>query len=86
MRKYCRKRVTAVGVLDSGLLPPKKAQILMKNQFERNTIKTFFFKNGFTQKYDGTPFLRRLAGSRSLTNILGNRYFLTRQGFVWPLA
>ena len=39
MRKYCRKRVTAVGVLDSGILPPKKAQILMKNQFERNTTK-----------------------------------------------
>lgn len=40
-RKYCRKQVTAVGVLNSGFLPPKKSQILliMKNQFERITTK-----------------------------------------------
>ena len=32
------KRVTAVGVLNSGILLPKKAQIQM-NQFERNATK-----------------------------------------------
>ena len=35
------KRGTAVGVLDSGFLPPKKSQMLIKNQFERNTTKAF---------------------------------------------
>ena len=38
-KKYCRKRVTAVGVLDSGFLPPKRSQILMKNQFERSATE-----------------------------------------------
>ena len=31
--------MTAVSVLDSGILPPKKAQIQTKNQFERKTTK-----------------------------------------------
>ena len=41
-RKYCRKQVTAVGVLDSGFLSPKKSQMLMENQFERTQQKSLF--------------------------------------------
>ena len=33
--------MTAGGVLDSGILPPRKAQILMKNEFETKMTKRF---------------------------------------------
>ena len=35
--KYRRKRVTAVGMLDSGILPPEIAQKLMKNKYGKKT-------------------------------------------------